>query len=136
MILTVVGVDGYVICTSVLFASRAVGHMATHAIVVAQLIIGEQNHGVHPFIVQIRSLDDHKPCPGEICHLRCTPVNFVQGFHKTDPYIGVEVGDIGPKFGYSESDHGYLRLTNVRIPRDQMLMKYSHVSPALMLIYK
>ena len=44
----------------------AVSHMATHAIVLAQLIIGEQNHGIHPFIVQIRSLDDHRPFPGDV----------------------------------------------------------------------
>ena len=41
---------------------------------------------------------------------------------------GVKVGDIGPKFGYKGMDNGFLQLTNVRIPRDQMLMKYSKVS--------
>ena len=41
--------------------------------------------------------------------------------------IGVQVGDIGPKFGYFTMDNGFLRLTNVRIPRDQMLMKYAQV---------
>ena len=40
------------------------GHTATHAIVVARLITKGQDHGVHPFIVQIRSLEDHKPLPG------------------------------------------------------------------------
>ena len=40
---------------------------------------------------------------------------------------GVKVGDIGPKFGYKGMDNGFLQLTNVRIPRDQMLMKYSKV---------
>lgn len=39
--------------------------------------------------------------------------------------VGVEVGDIGPKFGSAEVDNGFLRLTNVRIPREHMLMKYS-----------
>ena len=38
------------------------------------------------------------------------------------------MGDIGPKFGYFGMDNGFLRLTNVRIPRDQMLMKYSQVN--------
>ena len=41
---------------------------------------------------------------------------------------GVKVGDIGPKFGYFGMDNGYLELSNVRIPRDQMLMKYAKVS--------
>lgn len=38
------------------------------------------------------------------------------------------VGDIGPKFGFDEVDNGYLKLENVRIPRENMLMKYAKVS--------
>ena len=45
--------------------------------------------------------------------------------------IGITVGDIGPKFGYFGMDNGFLALNNVRIPRDQMLMKYSQVSVTL-----
>ena len=41
---------------------------------------------------------------------------------------GIKVGDIGPKFGFFGMDNGYLELRNVRIPRDQMLMKYAKVS--------
>ena len=41
---------------------------------------------------------------------------------------GINVGDIGPKFGYFGMDNGYLKLENVRIPRNQMLMKYAKVS--------
>lgn len=44
-------------------------------------------------------------------------------------YPGVTVGDIGPKFGYFGMDNGFLQLDHVRIPRDQMLMKYSQVCP-------
>ena len=40
---------------------------------------------------------------------------------------GIEVGDIGPKFGFSTINNGFLRMSNVRIPREQMLMKYSQV---------
>lgn len=40
---------------------------------------------------------------------------------------GIEIGDIGPKFGFEEMDNGYLKLDNVRIPRENMLMKYSKV---------
>ena len=43
------------------------------------------------------------------------------------PLTGIKVGDIGPKFGYFGMDNGFLQLDNVRIPRDQMLMKYSKV---------
>lgn len=40
---------------------------------------------------------------------------------------GIVVGDIGPKFGFSEVDNGFLKLENVRIPRENMLMKYAKV---------
>ena len=41
-----------------------VGHTATHAVVMARLIIKEKDYGIHPFIVQLRSLKDHTPLPG------------------------------------------------------------------------
>ena len=43
------------------------------------------------------------------------------------PLKGITVGDIGPKFGSNANDNGYLKFSHVRIPRDQMLMKYSKV---------
>lgn len=58
------------------------------------------------FIVQLRSLDDHSPLPG------------------------VTVGDIGMKFGngaYNTMDNGVLRFDHVRIPRNQMLMRYYQI---------
>jgi len=41
---------------------------------------------------------------------------------------GVTLGDIGPKIGSPSNDNGYCRFNRVRIPRNQMLMKYSKVS--------
>lgn len=41
---------------------------------------------------------------------------------------GVEVGAIGPKFGYNSVDNGFLRFDHVRIPRADMFMKYAKVS--------
>jgi acyl-CoA oxidase len=89
--------------TAIKWWPGALGHFSTHAIVVADLITQGKSRGVHPFIVQLRSLEDHTPLPG------------------------ITVGDIGPKFGFNANDNGYLELKNVRIPRDQMLMKYSQV---------
>lgn len=69
------------------------------------------------FIVQLRSLDDHLPLPG------------------------ITVGDIGMKFGsgaYNSMDNGVLRFDNVRIPRDQMLMRFillAHISSVFMSLY-
>ncbi|XP_078585416.1 peroxisomal acyl-coenzyme A oxidase 1-like [Branchiostoma floridae x Branchiostoma japonicum] len=81
------------------------GKTSNYCVLMAQLYIHGKSYGPHPFMVQIRSLQDHKPLPG------------------------VTVGDIGPKFGYAGNDNGFLRFDNVRIPRDNMLMKYSRVEP-------
>jgi acyl-CoA oxidase len=72
---------------------------------VAKLITKGENCGNHLFIVQFRSMEDHKLLNG------------------------ISVGDVGPKFGLDESDNGFLQLTNVRIPRDQMLMRFTKVAP-------
>lgn len=75
------------------------GKTANFAIVLAQLHHEGIHRGLHPFIVQIRDLETHHPLPG------------------------IEVGEIGPKMGFKAADNGYLRLTNVVIPRTHMLMK-------------
>ncbi|XP_043934744.1 peroxisomal acyl-coenzyme A oxidase 2 [Protopterus annectens] len=80
------------------------GRSATHAVVFAQLYTQGKCHGMHPFIVQIRSLEDHSPLPG------------------------VMVGDIGPKMAFEQVDNGYLMLSDVRIPKENMLSRYSKVS--------
>ncbi|GET03786.1 peroxisomal acyl-coenzyme A oxidase 1 isoform X2 [Rhizophagus clarus] len=76
---------------------------STHAAVLARLIIDGKDYGVHSFVVQLRG-ENHKPLPG------------------------IDIGDIGPKFGFNNVDNGFLRFTHVRIPRDQMCMKFSKVS--------
>jgi acyl-CoA oxidase len=55
------------------------------------------------FIVQIRNLENHQAQPG------------------------VTVADIGVKFGngaYNTMDNGLLRFDHVRIPRENMLMRF------------
>ena len=52
------------------------GCLGTHSAVYAQTIIDSKNYGNNCFMVQIRDYESH----------RCLP--------------GVEVGDIGPKFGF------------------------------------
>jgi len=42
-------------------------------------------------------------------------------------YLGVEVGEISTRFAHEAGDNGYLRLTNVPIPRNHMLMKLAYV---------
>jgi acyl-CoA oxidase len=83
----------------------SLGLAATHAVVVARLIVKGQDYGPHTFIVPIRSLEDHRPLPG------------------------VTVGDIGPKFGVNTIDNGFLLFDHYRIPHDHMLAKYARVTP-------
>ncbi|XP_014508908.1 peroxisomal acyl-coenzyme A oxidase 1 [Vigna radiata var. radiata] len=103
--------DEFVIHSPTLTSSKwwpgGLGKVSTHAVVYARLITDGQDHGVHGFIVQLRSLDDHLPLPG------------------------ITVGDIGMKFGngaYNSMDNGVLRFDHVRIPRNQMLMRVSQVT--------
>jgi acyl-CoA oxidase len=91
--------------TSIKWWPGGLGKCSTHAVVMARLITRGKDQGIHPFIVQLRSLEDHMPLKG------------------------ISVGDIGPKMGYDTSDNGFLQFTNVHIPRDQMLMRFSKVSP-------
>ncbi|KAM3623510.1 uncharacterized protein V6R79_012045 [Siganus canaliculatus] len=81
------------------------GKTSNYAIVLAQLYTLGNCHGLHAFIVPIRDIYTHEPLPG------------------------IVVGDIGPKFGFSEIDNGFLKLENFRIPRENMLMKYAKVEP-------
>ncbi|OVA04668.1 Acyl-CoA oxidase [Macleaya cordata] len=103
--------DEFVINSPTLTSSKwwpgGLGKVSTHAVVYARLLTDGQDHGVHGFIVQLRSLDDHLPLPG------------------------ITIGDIGMKFGngaYNTMDNGVLQFDHVRIPRSQMLMRVSQVT--------
>jgi len=88
---------------SIKFWPGTLGKVATHAAVYAQLILDKKEYGVHAFIVQIRD-ENHRPLPG------------------------VQVGDCGPKMGDGANDTGFLRLDNVRIPREFLLNKFQNVT--------
>lgn len=90
--------------SSVKWWPGSLGKTANFAIVLAQLYTKGQCHGLHPFMVQIRRRDNHEPLPG------------------------ITVGEIGPKVGFRASDNGFLKLDNVRIPRENMLMKNAQVT--------
>ncbi|XP_064101325.1 probable peroxisomal acyl-coenzyme A oxidase 1 [Macrobrachium nipponense] len=76
---------------------------ANYAVVMAQLYTKGVCHGVHGFIVQLRDEETHKSMPG------------------------VMVGEIGPRLGLNTNDNGFLMFKNYRIPRKNMLMKFSQV---------
>ena len=100
--------DEFVIHTPTITASKfwpgGLGLWANHALVFARCIVQGNDYGVAPFIVQIRSIDTHLPLKG------------------------VQVGDIGPKFGYQGVDNGWLIFDHVRIPRTNMLSRYAYIS--------
>lgn len=82
----------------------SLGVSATHAMVMAQLIIRGKNYGPHPVVVPIRSLETHQPLKG------------------------VTVGDLGPKFGFNTMDNGFLLLDHIRVPRINLMQRYITVS--------
>lgn len=69
----------------------------------ARLIIDNRDHGVHAFIVPVRDHVTKKLLPG--CRVR----------------------DLGPKFGFNGIDNGCLSFDHVRIPRENMLDRFSEV---------
>ncbi|XP_056380445.1 peroxisomal acyl-coenzyme A oxidase 2 isoform X1 [Hyla sarda] len=81
------------------------GKTCTHAVVQAQLYSNGMKYGMHPFIVPIRSLEDHSSLPG------------------------ITVGDIGPKMSFEHIDNGFVMMRNIRIPKENMLSRYSQVLP-------
>ncbi|CAB4445582.1 unnamed protein product [Rhizophagus irregularis] len=74
---------------------------STHAVIFARLIIDGKDYGVHSFVVQLRG-ENHKPLPG------------------------IDVGDIGPKFGFNNIDNGFLRFTHKISEGDVSLMADIH----------
>ncbi|KAJ2381828.1 hypothetical protein GGI23_007496, partial [Coemansia sp. RSA 2559] len=78
----------------------SLGVTATHAMVMAQLIVNGKNWGPNPVVVPIRSTATHEPLKG------------------------VTVGDLGPKFGFNTMDNGFLLLDRVRVPRINLMQRY------------
>eukprot|EP00537_Pseudo-nitzschia_pungens_P008557 CAMPEP_0172370282 /NCGR_PEP_ID=MMETSP1060-20121228/36906_1 /TAXON_ID=37318 /ORGANISM="Pseudo-nitzschia pungens, Strain cf. cingulata" /LENGTH=713 /DNA_ID=CAMNT_0013095487 /DNA_START=472 /DNA_END=2613 /DNA_ORIENTATION=- len=90
--------------TSRKFWPGTLGKTANHAMVIAQLIDGKgKRHGIHNFLVPLRSMEDHTLLPG------------------------VKTGDIGPKIGYNNMDNGFAEFRNVMIPRRNMAMRFATV---------
>ncbi|KAE8395463.1 hypothetical protein BDV23DRAFT_194167 [Aspergillus alliaceus] len=90
--------------TSVKYWPGGLGFSCSHALVAARLITQGKDHGVHMFMVQIRSLDDF------------TPV------------YGVELGDLGMKIAYNGTCNGYARFRYLVVPRSSLLAGHAQVS--------
>ena len=70
--------------TSTKYWPGGLGLWANHALVFARCIVSGNDYGIAPYIVPIRDMETHIPLKG------------------------VQVGDIGTKFGYSSKDNGWL----------------------------
>ena len=100
--------DEFVIHTPSLTSTKwwigGAAQTATHAAVFARLIVKGKSYGVKSFIVPLRDYETFSLKPG------------------------VTVGDCGAKMGRHGIDNGWIQFTHVRIPRSNMLMKFTKVS--------
>ena len=94
--------------TSAKWWNGSLGRTATHAVVIAQLVLpepdgkqGTRSYGPHPFIVRVRDRETHQPLDG------------------------IVVGDIGPKFGYASMDNGYMLMKHHRFVDTARKPRYS-----------
>ncbi|CAO3699925.1 unnamed protein product [Rhizopus microsporus] len=76
---------------------------ATHAVVIAQTIIGGKNVGLNWFVVQLRNK------------------------HTGELEPNVQIGDIGEKVGHAGVDNGWIQFRQKRIPRIDMLAKWAQL---------
>lgn len=80
------------------------GKTANVAAIFAQLYIKDVCHGPHAFVVPIRNKVNHMPFPG------------------------VTLGDCGLKEGHDGIDNGFIIFSNYRIPKENLLNKFSDIS--------
>lgn len=99
--------DEWVINTPSVRATKVwagcLGRHATHATVFARCIVDGNDYGVQPFLIPIRSMDNHIP------------------------FMGVEIGELGQKIGYQNMDNGYISFDHYRIPRTMMLSRFVNI---------
>jgi acyl-CoA oxidase len=77
----------------------SLGVLATHALVVAKLIVFGKDLGIHVFLVQVRELNTHELVPNVLI--------YEQGQKSLGSFTSI--------------DNGTMQFINKRIPRDQML---------------
>jgi len=87
--------------TSVKMWPGALAKTANISLVYARLRINSEDYGIHAFIVPIRSKASHKTLPG------------------------VTIGSMGKKNGINYVDNGFMSLSDVRIPYDNLLDRLS-----------
>ncbi|KAM9997105.1 hypothetical protein ACTFIZ_002031 [Dictyostelium cf. discoideum] len=84
-----------------------IGNMAkygTHIVLFCRLIYKGEDKGVHGIVTQIRDLDSKNVFPG------------------------IEIGDCGPKIGWNGIDNAWIRFTNYRVPKENLLNRFANIS--------
>lgn len=89
--------------SSIKFWPGGLGKLSNHAVVQAQMYVNDKHCGLQTFIVKIRD-EDHIPCEG------------------------IHVGDIGSKFGFNSMDSGFVKFSQYRIPKENLLSRYCNVT--------
>ena len=82
----------------------AAGKTANMAVVMAKLVIGGKDYGLHAFLVPIRDYETHQSLEGVI------------------------LGDCGPKVGLDGVDNGFILFQHYRVPYDALLDKFSQIT--------
>ena len=111
-------------------------HTSTHSLMHI-MISGTHSHSCHSGgktrhqgsrsrTTHIHSTDQESRRPHPNARYCAIQAGTLLNFYEPS-FVGIEVGDIGPKFGYFGMDNGFLKLDDVHIPRNQMLMKFSKV---------
>ncbi|KAI9290823.1 acyl-CoA oxidase [Neoconidiobolus thromboides FSU 785] len=89
--------------SSAKFWPGGLANFSNHCLLYAQLYIKGKCYGPHGFIVPLRSIENNSILPG------------------------IKLYDIGPKMGFATVDNGCAMFNQVKIPRENMLMKFSKV---------
>ena len=80
------------------------GVSATHALVLANTSLKQQKHaGIQTFVVPLRDPQTGLALPG------------------------ISIGDMGPKIGLNAMDNGWIQFDHVRVPRENMMMRWAVV---------
>jgi hypothetical protein len=101
---------------------------ATHAVVFARLLLP---HYPASDITVYRTFGLHSPDTTQN-YVDCGIHIFLVPLRDAATHTllsGVEIGDLGDKIGRQGVDNGWIRFTNVRIPRDYMLMRFAYLTP-------
>lgn len=83
--------------TSIKFRPGLLSKFATHAVVMAKMIIKGKDYGVTPFLVPLLNID------------------------KLEYKEGIEAHDMGPKLSFECLTQSVMKFTNVRIPRTNLV---------------